>query len=364
MKLALRPIELDSVRTDGGTQVRERLDEAWVLELAALYEDGGHEIDPILLMEEGADLWLVDGFHRVEAMRRARMQGCSATVRVGTLDAAKMLAARMNKNGLPRNAGDKKRAILLALSTSEGKRMGVRELARHCGVSKSWAQEVLDGGGVSGTGHLDVVAVGGKPRQKSNEVLWARVDAALRADDRRPSVQIAAQVGCEVRVVRGRRKALGLPDFTKADAARVRPKPTVDAAEALLSKHPDWSNAKIAEESKANPETVSKLRARAGLPPRPRGPAPPRPVVVEVAATPRQARKQERAEAPDAHIGYDSTSERDAVKVALDIQRTLRDTMSDRCWKLLLSQWDEGARKRPVASGDETEARKSARGES
>jgi ParB-like chromosome segregation protein Spo0J len=338
MKLALRPVELDAIRTDGGTQVRERLDEAWVVELVALYEDGGHDIDPILLMEEGTTLWLVDGFHRVEAMKRARLQGCSATVRVGSLDAAKMLAARMNKNGLPRTAGDKKRAILLALSTQEGKRMGVRELARHVGVAESYVRKVTSGD--CAPVRTDGLRVESPPaRSGARDVLWSRIDAALREDDRRPSKEIADLIGCDDRTVRERRRALGLPDFTKVDAIRSRPRPSVDSARDLIQRHPEWTNRRIADDSGASPETVAKLRGEAGMEPRPRGGAVPRKKVVD--ATP-ILRAKERAPRPPVP-SYSTMAWRDFVKKVMADQRTAREKMGEADWQLFLAEWDEGA---------------------
>lgn len=270
MNLSVRAIDLDAIRLDGGTQVREALDEAWVEELAALYKDG-HDIDPILVVVDAdGGVWLVDGFHRVAAMRRLGWTGCKADVREGPVDLARMLAARANKNGLPRTSGDKKRAILLALSTPEGKRMGVRELARHCGVSVAHAQRIVVGEEVSPRGHSTPSATTvplPANRKRAVAVLWARIDAALRANPDRFATDIATEIGCMEAVVRARRKALGLPPITTADAARRREYPTRDKAAAVLREHPEWSNRKVADESGATPKTVAMLRDAAGLPP-------------------------------------------------------------------------------------------------
>jgi hypothetical protein len=149
VKLNLLAIAIDAIRINGGTQVRERLDEAWVLELMDLYREG-HEIDPVLVVVETVGEeernWLSDGFHRVEAQRRLGASTVKATVRTGpaaTLDMAKLLASQANKNGRPLQPGDKRRAVLMARSTPEGSKMGVQELARHCGVNLSYCYAVL-----------------------------------------------------------------------------------------------------------------------------------------------------------------------------------------------------------------------------
>lgn len=266
MKLAVRPIDIEAIRTDGGTQVRTALDEPWIVELMKLYEEG-HEIEPVLVMIDAAGaVWLVDGFHRREALRRLGYGATSARVREGSIEAAKLLAAQVNKNGLPRSAGDKRSAILLALSTVEGKKMGVRDLARHCGVAASYVTKIL--AGVCSPVNADALVVVDRPKngKRSVELLWARVDAAIRSEPGKPATEIARDVGCVDKVVRDRRRVLGIP-LSRSEAGRAVARPTRDRASELLDQHPDWPNSRIAQEAGASPETVAKLRDRKGLPP-------------------------------------------------------------------------------------------------
>ncbi len=268
MKLSRRTLELDDIRTDGGTQVRESLDDGWVRELMSLYDDG-HTIEPVqIVLDPDGVAWLVDGFHRLEALRRLGWTGLEAAVREGSLEMARFVAAAANKNGMPRGDGDKRRAVLLALSTPEGNRMGVRELARHCGVSKSWAQEILTGGAPATVSGPDSGGTASdmnppRPRIAKHAELYERIDAALRADHARPDLHIANDLRCGAESVSKRRLVLGLP---KPDLGRDR-YPARDKAAALLAKHPEWSNRRIADECGTAPETVAKLRSRQGLPP-------------------------------------------------------------------------------------------------
>jgi hypothetical protein len=270
MNLSIESVDIDAIRTDGGTQVRESLSTEWIDELAALYQEGGHDIEPILCMRDSdGAVWLVDGFHRLAGMRKAGHTSGVATVRNGTLDAAKLLAARMNKNGLPRTVGDKKRAILLARATAEGISMGIRELARHCGVSQAWASEVLGARcSVPNAGHAET---GSSGRTKAIRDLRARVDTALRDSDSVPSATLARQLGCSQEVVRGRRLALGLQPMSKQDAAKARHVGLRVKVTAAIKSDLDRSNRSIADELKVTPELVAKARADAGLPARPRG---------------------------------------------------------------------------------------------
>lgn len=267
MNFATRTLEIGEIRTDGGTKIRD-LNEEWVEELMAMYEDD-RTIEPVLVVIDPEGVaWLADGFHRLEARKRLGWSGIVAETRTGPLDMAKMYAASANKHGLQRTPGEKKAAILLAFSTAEGRKMGVRELARHCGVRHSYVQKVISGSDVATGGRSCTSTSTPLPEayRKGDAVLWALVDAELRADPKRTTKDIAAKVGCHWGVVARRREALGLP-FTKTDAARARPRPTVDKAKALLAEHPDWSNRRIAEEAGTAPLTVTKLRAEGAAAP-------------------------------------------------------------------------------------------------
>ena len=58
------------IRRDGGTQMRAALDVATVHEYHDLIRDAGGAWpfrDPVRLVHDGSDHWLVDGFHRLQA---------------------------------------------------------------------------------------------------------------------------------------------------------------------------------------------------------------------------------------------------------------------------------------------------------
>jgi len=292
------------------------------VELAELYDEG-HEIEPILVvLDPGGVFWIADGFHRLEAQRRLGRGSVKAIVRDGpaaTLDMAKMLAAEANKNGRPLQAGDKRRAVLMARSTLEGAKMGVRELARHCGVTKSYVGEVLAQGcpvpdTPSATRNRSEASAKGAANRHAT--LYMRIDSALQADASRPDTHIAEELGCDSAVVGRRRAALGLP---KSDTSKWRQSPSRDAAEQLLREHPEWTNGRIATETKSAPETVSRLREKLGLPRRRRGPVP---KVQPPSAPVREGDPRDAAEviplrpaAPTS--GYSSAASRDTAKAAL-----------------------------------------------
>lgn len=59
-------IALTSIRTDGGTQPRARLNEDQVAEYVEAMESGA-TFPPLVVFHDGAAYWLADGFHRYHA---------------------------------------------------------------------------------------------------------------------------------------------------------------------------------------------------------------------------------------------------------------------------------------------------------
>jgi hypothetical protein len=336
VRLASSSLEIDRIRLDGGTQVREGLDEAWVSELADLYREG-HEIDPVLVVVEtrGEEVihWLADGFHRVAAKRRTGSNSIMATVRAGsaaTLDMAKMLAAAANKNGRPLKPGEKRRAVLLARSTPEGAAMGVVDLAKHCGVTKGYVSQILGEARSSVVNQQPVLQQPPPDPRPHVARLHARVDEALRADPSKPASLVAKDLDCDRSVVARRRAALGLPALS---ATERRNSSSTKAVEAVLRADPDRKSVDIARETGANPRTITRARERLGLPPPDgRSVAPSAPTRkggdVRDAAEVIQARPS--APAPDPRRGFTTTTARDVAEVALGL--------GDADWDLMVSR--------------------------
>lgn len=78
-------IRLDALRLDGGTQSRDGLDEVTVKEYAEeMREHGTFHFPAIKVIFDGENYWLVDGFHRAEAARRASHKYFPAEISQGT----------------------------------------------------------------------------------------------------------------------------------------------------------------------------------------------------------------------------------------------------------------------------------------
>lgn len=128
-------MQIHEIRTDGGTQPRAQLDFAVIGEYAELMTDGV-TFDPVTVFYDGADYWLADGFHRVNAATQAGLESIDADVRQGTLQDAQWYSYSVNQaHGLRRSNPDKQRAVQSALQHPYAATMSDRQIAQHCGVS-------------------------------------------------------------------------------------------------------------------------------------------------------------------------------------------------------------------------------------
>ncbi len=231
MKLAIETIPLELLRTDGGTSARDKADRrraSRIRDLMDAYKDANADIkalDAVRDME--GNFWLIDGFMRLEALQRLGADSAAVNVLCGSLERARLLAARCNLHGLEYRESDKKRAVLMADAAARalGEAMSGRALAKHCGVSHTYVQ-IIFGSKVASTCHAlekhhPTSAEKAPDLETSRGVLRARIETVLREDVGRTDKAIAKEVGCQDRTVRKMRDHLGLPP---SDRSRRRDK--------------------------------------------------------------------------------------------------------------------------------------------
>ena len=127
-------IAIARIRLDGGTQIREALYDNATLQEYRDAMEAGAKFPPIHVIEDGDDLWLVDGFHRVAAANALGYRTIDALSRPGTLEEAQWAACAANR-GLMRTNADKRAAVVSALKHPRSRDLGDRGIATHCGVS-------------------------------------------------------------------------------------------------------------------------------------------------------------------------------------------------------------------------------------
>jgi hypothetical protein len=131
-------VSIDSIRIDGGTQTRELINETAV---AQYTEDllNGCIFPPIDIFDDGVHKWLVDGFHRLFAHKRADYKEIEVNVHQGTLRDAQFYALGVNdKHGLQRTNADKRKAVMIALNDFEWQDYSDIKIAQICKVSATF----------------------------------------------------------------------------------------------------------------------------------------------------------------------------------------------------------------------------------
>ena len=145
-------IELSKIRIDGGTQTREKLNQATVKEYIEAI-NAGATFPPVTLFFDGSAYWLADGFHRYFAAKKAGKKQIHEDITPGTQRDAVLHSLGANTaHGLPRSNKDKQRAVETLLNDPEWSRWSNRAIAEKCVVSHSYVntlREKITSGNVS-----------------------------------------------------------------------------------------------------------------------------------------------------------------------------------------------------------------------
>jgi hypothetical protein len=114
---------------DGGAQMRVELRGETIDDYASDMLKGA-TFPPVVIFDDGHDLWLADGFHRVEAARKIDGETIIAEIRQGSARDAILYGAGSNAaHGLRRTQSDKRRAVERLLKDPEWARWSDRKIA-------------------------------------------------------------------------------------------------------------------------------------------------------------------------------------------------------------------------------------------
>jgi len=140
-----RQLLVESIRVDGKTQSRERINEETVKEYAeAMQAPPGSRPSPawppVTVFFDGREYWMADGFHRLLAVKRIGKKNIAADVRKGTREEAAWAACGANlTHGLRRTNADKRKSVETAVKLHP--EMSAREIARHVGVHEKMVRK-------------------------------------------------------------------------------------------------------------------------------------------------------------------------------------------------------------------------------
>jgi len=125
-------IPVAEIRTDGGTQVRVRIDGDAINDYARVLDS----LPPVTVVFDGAAYWLADGFHRVAAHRSVGSLEIDAVVVEGTQRDAVLIACGANvEHGVRRTNRDKRNAVKMLLVDGEWSTWADNRIAQACGVT-------------------------------------------------------------------------------------------------------------------------------------------------------------------------------------------------------------------------------------
>ncbi len=132
-------------------QTRAALNEDTVSDYAEAMERGD-KFPAVTVFTDGAEYYLADGFHRVEALRRIGKKAVMAELQDGDYKAALLYALKANStHGLRRTNADKRHALEMAWNAREhlfGGEPSQALLADTCGVSYKTVQRFLGASGM------------------------------------------------------------------------------------------------------------------------------------------------------------------------------------------------------------------------
>lgn len=247
MKLAFDTVDLEDLSIDPSIQMIREPDHVWVSRFVDLYEDDA-DMPPLLVMEDDESRrWLVDGFRRWRACTRVGRQGHRAEVRHGSLEMARFAAAGVNKASLLPE--EQRRALALALTTPEGRKLSHKDLARHIGVPRAFVEAYVSGG----------ASIGDK-RQQTAANFEAAIREAIVRSPQASTEQIAADLGIDRRIVREVRSRMGVKNYMELSVEKLA------RAERLWQINSDILVTEMQSITGASYKTLMALRDRMGVP--------------------------------------------------------------------------------------------------
>jgi DNA-binding transcriptional regulator YhcF (GntR family) len=128
-------MKISDIRTDGGTQARASLNQDTVNEYAQQMQDGSI-FPPVVVFNDGSDIWLADGFHRYFATRQNGMLEIEVEIHQGTVDDATLYAfGATARRGLSFTREDLQEIVSRMMKHAVWSTWSTRKIAEHIGCS-------------------------------------------------------------------------------------------------------------------------------------------------------------------------------------------------------------------------------------
>lgn len=176
--MSLLRLKLEDLNTRN-LQTRAALNEDTVADYAEAMERGD-KFPAVTVFTDGAEYYLADGFHRVEALRRIGKKVVVAELQDGDFKAALLYALKANStHGLRRTNADKRHALEMAWNAREelfGGEPSQNLLADTCGISRQTVVRFLES-------HLVTMLQGDKAEQGVNRLHPVKSENAQNGEE-------------------------------------------------------------------------------------------------------------------------------------------------------------------------------------
>lgn len=143
----IKVLNLGAVVLDPRLQSRTETNEEVIEDYSEAIKRGD-EFPPLLVYFDGTHYWLVDGYHRYHAHKKAGKAGVACEVVNGTITEAILKAASVNsKHGMRRTYADKRKAVMTLLDDFVWADWSNIKIAEHCGVSAAFVSSLRNDSG-------------------------------------------------------------------------------------------------------------------------------------------------------------------------------------------------------------------------
>ena len=137
-----KTIKLIDIVIDAGTQQREKINDDVVQEYAESMRCG-FKFPPITTFFNGAQYFLVDGFHRYWASKLLEISDVESDIHEGTKREAILYSAGVNgTHGIRPTNADKRKAVLILLNDDEWAKWSDNQIAKHCKVTQPFVSKI------------------------------------------------------------------------------------------------------------------------------------------------------------------------------------------------------------------------------
>lgn len=134
---SIEVLPINSIRRDGGTQTRLRVDPEVISDYAALMM-GGTDFPPVRVWFDGLAYWLSDGFQRIQAAVQCGFEEVKAEIVAGTLDDAVWDSYGANSHhGVRRTRAEVSIIVGRALQHPRAVKLSNVQIAKHLGIPET-----------------------------------------------------------------------------------------------------------------------------------------------------------------------------------------------------------------------------------